>query len=191
MDYYQKYLKYKDKYIKLKELRGGGGPGPGAGALKPHSEIAIVCHCSNLKNKHQQLYFIDAKNKKIIREIDKNIMYVDPICPNDSWEKINNNSLMYIWGIGCPIYMSYGNRQMITDILNNAKPKLKVGGKLYFFIGDTVFGDEAILVEFFNNMSKYENIGYTFKIEPIDKFPYIIFYKSEIVIKGYYVFTKI
>ena len=25
MDYYQKYLKYKDKYIKLKQLKGGGG----------------------------------------------------------------------------------------------------------------------------------------------------------------------
>jgi hypothetical protein len=23
MDYYQKYLKYKDKYIKLKQLKGG------------------------------------------------------------------------------------------------------------------------------------------------------------------------
>jgi hypothetical protein len=25
MNYYQKYLKYKDKYIKLKQLKGGGG----------------------------------------------------------------------------------------------------------------------------------------------------------------------
>ena len=24
MNYYQKYLKYKDKYIKLKQLKGGG-----------------------------------------------------------------------------------------------------------------------------------------------------------------------
>ena len=108
MDYYQKYLKYKDKYIKLKELRGGGDIIPPLNETNK-SEIAIVCHCSpQYKSQfnrsqlglHDKLYYLDIKNKKKIKEIDDGIKYIDidPKCENDKWTKIIDNTLMYIWG---------------------------------------------------------------------------------------------
>jgi len=190
MDYYQKYLKYKDKYTKLKELRGGG---------ESESEIAIVCHCSKLKNRHPQLYFI-YKDKSIpMKKIDENIRYVDtsPECRNeDSWAKIDKNSLMYIWGIGCPIYQSYNNSKIIENILFGAHSKLKVDGQVYFTIYRDVekMNDNIKLLELFYNICEEMSSVYTFKIVELSHFPYII-YEYDLTripeIKGYYVFTKI
>jgi hypothetical protein len=197
MDYYQKYLKYKDKYIKLKELRGGYILPPLNETNK--SEIAIVCHCSpqyQLQNQHPRLYFIDINNQ-IIEEMDKNIKYYDPTCPEDSWDKIVDNSLMYIWGIGCPIYRSFENHSKIVDILKNLNLKLKVDGKVFFKIVDDLsfFDANNKLFEFFNNMCEKMDLPYTFKIVERFHFPYIISeknnYDRNFKIKGYYVFTKI
>ena len=190
MDYYQKYLKYKDKYTKLKELRGGG---------ESESEIAIVCHCSKLKNRHPQLYFI-YKDKSIpMKKIDENIRYVDtsPECRNeDSWEKITTNSLKYIWGIGCPIYKSFENSAIIENILSQASFKLKVGGQVYFanyYYNDVqMINDDQKLENFFNNMCKEKGLPYTYKTKQIKELSYIIDDPTRIsTIIRYYVFTKI
>jgi len=189
MNYYQKYLKYKDKYIKLKELRGGEQ------SEGEQSEIAIVCHCSPQSNtQHAQLYYI--YNDKSIQMIDKNIRYVDTTCPEDSWDKIDDNSLMYIWGIGCPIYKSFDNNTIIINILSQAYSKLKVGGEVYFsiFYDEQFLFDDQKLEEFFKNMCKDKDFPYTYQTKQKNDFLYIIADDSPMrnsTIKEYHVFTKI
>ena len=181
------------------------------------SQIAIVCHCSKKYQTgsdnpfilHQTLYYINIKNKYIIKEIGKNIKYVDvdPSCPDDIWDNITNESLMYIWGINCDIYRSFNNgdrSKIINDILQNSFNKLKLNGKVYFPVMKNMSlpnlpDSKKKLIEFFteecNNKSNGFN-GFNFKIESIDDFPYIIGLKSDLdfakdeKIKEYYVFTK-
>ena len=55
MDYTQKYLKYKKKYLELKKLMGGG---PGDAAVK-----LTICNNGTLKkNGEQSTYSINSKN---------------------------------------------------------------------------------------------------------------------------------
>ncbi len=207
MDYYQKYLKYKDKYIKLKQLKGG--------YILPllneinESEIAIVCHCSpqyqtqftQLHTQlHNQLYYIDKQNNKTIHEIGKNIKYVDidPLCPGDIWDNITNNSLMYIWGINCPIYMIFlkGNESRVLDkILKNSFNKLKLNGKVFFPVSESyeqhkIKNNNCIIDKIRDGSECFH--GYSFEIVSINEFPYIIGDERELEleIKEYYVFTK-
>jgi hypothetical protein len=191
MDYYQKYLKYKDKYIKLKQLKGGDLDLPNE---EQEKEIAIVCHCSpKSRIKHQQLYYINIKKKEKIQEIGNNIRYVDPLCDNkidkDSWTKIDDNSLMYIWGINCMIHASYLRKDIIEDILWFSLRRLKLDGKVLFPVSQLNEYESKKNTEYF-----FENPfpGFTFSIESIDKFPYIIGknIQTNFEIKEYYVFTK-
>jgi hypothetical protein len=203
MNYYQKYLKYKDKYIKLKQLKGG--------YILPllneinESEFAIVCHCSpqyqsQFEVLHRKLYYIDKQNNKTIQEIGRDIKYVDtnPSCENDTWTKIDDNSLMYIWGINCPIYMIYlkGSESRVLDmILKDSFRKLKLNGKVFFPVLESY---EQLKIK--NNNCIKEKIrdgsecfyGYSFEIVSINEFPYIIGnnHDLELEIKEYYVFTK-
>jgi len=210
MNYYQKYLKYKDKYIKLKELRGGvldldldlpneeetldldldlDLPNE-----EQEKEIAIVCHChpSNLIKNHPQLSYIDIKDHKIIKNIGVDIKYIDPLCPDDNWDSIIE-PLMYIWGINCPIYMSYvDSTSKIQIILENSLNKLKIKGKVLF--GFDLSNDISILNQIEKNTAYFTNNpfpGFDFKIVSIEdlsnELSYIIGKK---VNKYYFVFTK-
>jgi hypothetical protein len=196
-EYYQKYLKYKDKYIKLKQLRGG--------SLEPiESEIVIVCHCSKKYQTHPKLYYINIKDNSCKKEVGEGIKYVDSICEDNKWDKSDDNSIMYIWGIYCPIYLSfdksgYGS-YVIDDILKNAYKKLRVNGKVLF----PVYGiknPKDRLFEYFEQKICDKSEGFnsfTVSKEPIDKFPYIIANNNKHDLenkenkenKEYYVFTK-
>jgi hypothetical protein len=149
------------------------------------SEIVIVCHCSKKYQKHDPLFYI--KNKKIIKELGNDVQYVDPTCKDDKWEKIDDESKMYIWNINCPIYISYSDSKVINDILKNSLRVLKKNGKVFFAVMIRPFGDQNIrLFEYFN--SNHFN-GFTFTLESITRFPYNI-NKAPYDINQYYVFTK-
>jgi len=199
MDYYQKYLKYKDKYIKLKELTGGGGIIPPLNETNK-SEIAIVCHCSpqyqlqfnqSQLGLHTKLYYLNIKDQIKIKEIDDSIKYIDidPKCENDKWTKIIDNTLMYIWGINCTIYLSYKDyisSSILDNILYNSFDKLKLNGKVFFPVAQSYEYEKN--TEYLKNK---EFPGFTLSIESIDNFPYIIGKNQDFEINEYYVFTKI
>ena len=177
------------------------------------SQIAIVCHCSkkyqtgsnNPLILHETLYYINIKNKYIIKEIGENIQYVDPLCPSDIWDNITNESLMYIWGINCPIYRSFENNKRIAidNILNNSFNKLKLNGKVYFPVIEnmslpTLPDSKQSLINFFDEECNNKSNGFNFEKKSIDDypddFPYIIGLKSDLEIGKiveYYIFTKI
>ena len=170
------------------------------------SHIAIVCHCrqnqeNNLGQIHSKLYYIN-KNKNssipfnnIIKEIEDGIKYIDPSCPDDNWENIEDKTLMYIWGINCPIYVSHilnTVEKILNDILKNSYQKLDIGGKVLF--PSFKNGVEQNLIKYFQEKIKSsdENFaGFAFEIVSIDKFPYIIGKNNDFRIEEYYVFTKI
>lgn len=204
MNYYQKYLKYKDKYIKLKQLKGGVFFPP-LNEIN-ESEIAIVCHCSpqyqskfdGLQDKlHDNLYYINIKDNQIIKEIGDKIKYVDidPKCPNDKWTEIINNTLMYIWGINCNIYLSYKSYYsslILDNILDNSFDKLKLNGKVFFPVAQSYEYEENTKYLKKKYLDNEEFPGFTFSIESIYNFPYIISknVEQDFEIKEYYVFTK-
>jgi hypothetical protein len=190
-EYYQKYIKYKDKYIKLKQLRGG--------ALElDESKIAIVCHCSTKYKTHPKLYYINKEDNSCKREIGEGVKYVHPICEDNKWSKIDDNSIMYIYGVYCPIYLSFDISEygsyVIDDILKNSYKKLCVNGKVLFPVYGVKDPKDRLFEHFEQKIcDKSEGFyGFTLSKESIDKVPYIIGtnneYDSEN--KEYYVFTK-
>jgi hypothetical protein len=169
-------------------------------SVPDESKIVIVCHCSPKYIIHKQLYYIDIKNNKIIRELGKDVEYVDkvdnnPICKDNIWSNIVNGSKMYIWGMNCPIYRSFyregSESNEIDDILLNSLRVLKKNGKVFFPVlnvnSDIFIKQNIELLKYFN--SKTFN-GFTFTLEPIDKFPYIIDLPNVYDVQQYYVFTK-
>ena len=169
------------------------------------SEIVIVCHCSEeyqdqfTNNLHEQLYYI--KDNKLDGKVGKDVKYVDEnkICKHNKWSNIDDKSKMYIWGLYCPISYSHfkdnWQNKVLTDILTNSLRKLKQNGKVFFphFVyketnSNTLNKHEKTLNYFQENNFD----GFTFTLESIDKFPYIIDKKLQTnrVIENYYVFTK-
>jgi len=140
------------------------------------SEFAIVCHCSNTR--HKQLHYI--QNGIIGDPIGKDIKFIDPLCPDDTWDKITKNSLMYIWGVYCPLYTSYYDAKIITTILNHSLEKLKLNGKVLFP------ALEEQNIEYFRN-NPFN--GFTFSILHINQLSFIID-KNIPKYTEYYVFTK-
>jgi hypothetical protein len=180
------------------------------------SEIAIVCHCNpnNIEKNHEQLFYININNDKNKYKIGKNINYVDESCPDDSWTKITNNSLMYIWGIHCPIYMSYEMDSVIKNILTNSFEKLKIKGKVLFGFNCRSIKTDLKKQITDNNNYLRENKdcypGFDFKIVPIKDLSYELsniigkefiignefiigkeFIIGNEICDNYYVFTKI
>ena len=176
------------------------------------SEIAIVCHCSPKykKKNHEQLFYININNEREKYKIGKNINYVDedPSCPSDIWDNITNNSLMYIWGIHCPIYTSYGMDSVIKNILTNSFEKLKIKGKVLFGFNCRSIKTDLEKQITDNNNYLRENKdcypGFDFKIVPIKDLSYELsniignefiigkeFIIGNEICDNYYVFTKI
>ena len=147
------------------------------------SELAIVCHCSIVKYpelKHPQLYYI--QDGIIGEKIDDNTKYIDPQCKtnDDEWGEIDDDSLMYIWGIYCPIYTSYFDPKNIKLILNNSLKKLKYNGMVLF----PAF--EELNYEYFKNNPIN---GFTFSKLKIGELSFIIDKKIPSHTE-YYIFTK-
>lgn len=162
------------------------------------SDTVIVCHCSKqYQNKddgklHKTLYYFNTVTYEN-EEIEEDIKYIDIDirCVNDKWNYIESNSKMYIWSINCPIYESYNNdreeSKVIDDILKNSLRVLKQNGKVIFPVNNSYVMMTNRLIKYFQD--KTFN-GFTYSIEPIAKFPYIIDISLNIDTKNYYVFTK-
>ena len=82
-------------------------------------------------------------------------------------------------------------RDILIDILKNSSRVLKPNGKIFFhnIIADTFIPKQnEKLIEFFKS-NKFDD--YTFSLESIDKFPYIIDQPNINKISNeYFVFTK-
>jgi len=98
-------------------------------------DIVIVCHCK----KHSPVFHVYSTNS---RSVGEGISYVDPeVCPEDTWDKIADNSKTYVWGINCPVGPIITNtyplfmetsKQILNDILIHSWRVLKMGGKVVF-----------------------------------------------------------
>ena len=168
---------------KPRKNRIGGGVLPQLKDIN-ESELAILCHCSIVKYpelKHPQLYYI--QDGIIGEKIGDDIKYIDPLCKknDDIWGEIDDNSLMYIWGIYCPIYTSYFDSNKIKLILNNSFKKLKYNGMVLF----QAF--EELNTEYFRNNPF---LGFTFSKLKIADLSFIIDKKIPSHTE-YYVFTKL
>jgi hypothetical protein len=144
------------------------------------SENAIVCHCSPKYKLHKQLYYINIKDNTYA-ELGNGVKYVDSniICNDNKWDKIEDDTIMYIWGIYCPIVIL----EFIHNTLSESYKKLKKNGKIIF----PDYIESYHLDDLYNN-TQFNN--FTFTLVPIDKFPYIINKKSLLNIKQFFVFTK-
>jgi len=78
-----------------------------------------------------------------INRLVSDAMYVDPECSEeDSWDHIPKNSVTFMFGIHCPIYVSFfrmynlkdlhNKQSTISQILIHARSKLVKGGILCF-----------------------------------------------------------
>jgi hypothetical protein len=96
------------------------------------SDILIICHCEI----HPEVFLKDggASEKPISSVVD----FVDPkACPERTWDKINNESKSYIWGINCPVGAQIEHATLdwagsLIPILNNSWKILKANGKVIF-----------------------------------------------------------
>jgi hypothetical protein len=165
-------------------------------SIPVESEIVIVCNCSPKNDK--QLYYI--KDNKIINKIGDDVKYVyeKTICKDDKWSNVKNGSKMYIWGTNCSINYSHLKNVKyippIINILDNSFLKLKKNGKVFFPVffknGKIDWTQNQKTLNRFFEENKFN--GFTFTLEPIDKFPYIIDKEiyTDRIIKYFYVFTK-
>jgi len=98
------------------------------------SELVMVCHCPFPT--HKQVYYI--KDGRRVKRLGSDVKYVDPdSCPGNTWDKIEDNSKTYVWGIHCPIYLLFKHASYLKDnvvlgplldILKNSWRVLKSNG---------------------------------------------------------------
>jgi hypothetical protein len=64
------------------------------------------------------------------------VSYVDIKCPDDTWNKIENESKMYVWGHNCPVYNVFRSNdrrdKLLVQILTESDRILKKGGLVIF-----------------------------------------------------------
>jgi hypothetical protein len=149
------------------------------------NDIVIACHCE--KHRKLYLYFQNGSSRELEGE-----QYVDPYaCPGRTWERIKTNSIQYIWGQFCPIYLVFFNGfdnvffRMLINILNEASRILKVGGSIIFPIPKK--NQEP--VKYFPKVT-----GFTLEIKKNDGLPINIYYENHNVqdtISYLIIFTKL
>jgi hypothetical protein len=95
------------------------------------SELVIACHCAT----HPQMYHVKAGRLDV--PVGPDAVYVDPICPDNTWAAIATKSKTYVWGVNCSVVMqiSHVNPEasgVLFPILNEAWRILKNGGQMIF-----------------------------------------------------------
>ena len=165
------------------------------------SELVVTCHCP--VPIHPQIYYVE--NGKLGTPLGAGVNYVDPKCPENTWDKILDNSKTYVWGMYCPVYplLLYANYEVglyvsvIVEILDNSYRVLKNGGSV-------VFPDEGIInsdrtdklseiLQFINRHTRFNN--WKLSLINANEFPFNLGYinKSNFlrIPNILYVFTKI
>lgn len=95
------------------------------------SELVIACHCKT----HPPMYHI--KDGHLVALVGPDAVYVDPMCPDNTWAAIATNSKTYVWGVNCPVAMQIGRVNPeatgeLLRILPEAWRILKNGGQVIF-----------------------------------------------------------
>jgi hypothetical protein len=169
------------------------------------SELVLVCHCP--PPKHTQIYYVvDGEFKTPVGE---EVQYVDESCPENAWDKIEDNSKSYIWGIYCPIYLLFkfeGNSGLTTrnissiafiDILKNSWRILKPSGIVVFMIPESLVAKMENLVEKVKIIEEYtqtdtELLGnWEMSIKHVSEVPFTLGYHGRSNSDYLFVCTKI
>jgi len=126
--------------------------------IPPDHELVIVCHCRpdrrpkgyvpRYDNEGDDLLDIveDTPDQGVIRRISDDAHFVDFSCPDESlernkWSDVPDGTIQIVWGKACPVYPALNGGlevdprsgiETLKDILDNAYPKLKPGGRVVF-----------------------------------------------------------
>ncbi|NDB82128.1 MAG: hypothetical protein EB127_05205 [Alphaproteobacteria bacterium] len=112
------------------------------------SKLVIACHCE----KHSQLHYVNPDNT-IGKPVGIDVTYVDPICPNKTWDQIAPNSKKYVWGENCPVYGEFrlgakrlrrGQDPQLLNILRESYRILENEGFVVFPLGALMYNLDAI-----------------------------------------------
>lgn len=125
------------------------------------SELVVTCHCP--VPKHQQIYYVE-ESGALGTPLGAEVKYVDPTCPENSWDKIADNSKTYVWGMYCPVYILLLRAiyqdlcvNVIVDILDNSDRVLKNGGSVIFPENGIINSDRTDklyeIQQFINNLT--------------------------------------
>jgi hypothetical protein len=114
------------------------------------SNIVIACHCKV----HEHLYHVKADGKKG-NIVGDGAIYIDPhACPEKPWSTVASNSVDFVWGENCSVYLqlthglqltkkghtaelkngendTFSNRNLFR-LLDESYRVLKTGGKVIF-----------------------------------------------------------
>jgi len=189
----KKVNKSKKKYNKLKKYQKGGVNDENDKEIINDSQIVIVCHC---KKEHDGLFFYDFKTEQKISDNLKNtsIKFIDPTCKDYNWGQVEENSIQYVWGVSCPVYMkSEILEKDILDIINNAGKALRPTGCLVFPINNS---SETEKIE--NHLTYFQSLKcnniWKITVQSAENFPFYInkSKKHPIIFAKYlYIFEKI
>jgi len=129
------------------------------------SELVITCHCP--VPTHPQIYYIE--NGDLGRPLGPEVKYVDPKCPENTWDKILDNSKTCVWGMYCPVYPLLLNANyevalfinVIVEILDNSYRVLKNGGSVVFPDNGTINSNRtdklSEILQFINGRTRFKN----------------------------------
>jgi len=137
------------------------------------SELLVVCHCP--VPTHPQIYYVD--DGALGTPLGAEVSYVDSMaCEENKWDKIEDESKIYVWGMQCPIYpilegdLRYYDPEaywvrVFIEILNNSWRVLKNGGSVIFPRNGEINSDKrdklSLIQRFINENERINNWNLT------------------------------
>ena len=165
------------------------------------SELVVTCHCP--VPKHPQIYYVESG--ALGAPLGAEVKYVDPKCPENTWDKIADNSKTYVWGMYCPVYplLLHANYEMafsvnvVVELLDNSYRVLKNGGSVIFPDNGIINSDRtdklSEIQQFINTHTRFNNWKLT--LINANEFSFNLGYNNSLNILKIpnilYVFTKI
>lgn len=165
------------------------------------SELVVTCHCP--VPTHPQIYYVESG--ALGAPLGAEVKYVDPKCPENTWDKILDNSKTYVWGMYCPVYplLLHARYEMafsvnvVVELLDNSYRVLKNGGSVIFPDDGIINSDRtdklSEILQFINRRTIFNN--WKLNLINANEFPFNLGYinKSNFlrISNILYVFTKI
>jgi len=115
-----------------------------------------------------------AKNGILDKEVGQEVQYVDPVCPEATWDKIATSSKTYVWGVNCPVVTDIANAFVTEDgilfsILKESWRILKKSGQVVF---PGKYGMHYTVDEFQNYINNNSMLNkWQFSIVKVEDFP--------------------
>ena len=166
-------------------------------------KFLAACHCGVSHDELMQKYKDGTtKSFRTDPQLKGSIQYVDVKCedPNEfvSWKDVANDSIDFIWSIGCPIYLiPDGDEKPIdlvfealTDLLREGWRVLKLGGELMI-----PMNEKAMQINYpqklVNFHKKYtSDLGWEIYLVDKSEFEYVVEKKTPITIAVKYIILK-